>query len=560
MDAGLNQNALPGLVRATLNRRHIVAVTILSPNSWLRPLAAAIVIGACPLAGPAMAQDATPALLPAPVAPVPPLFDAAAIDKALGELDGIVEDAMTRTGVPGIAVGVVYKDQVVYAKGFGVREIDKPGAIDADTVFMLASVSKPIASTIVAKLVGDGLIGWHDPVIEHNPDFALSDPYVTKNATFVDLLSHRSGLRTGAGDLLEDLGFDRDYILAHLDQQPLDPFRATYHYSNFGYTEGGIAAAVATGMSWEDLADKVLFGPAAMTTASYRHSDFLAHEDRARIHAHLPDGSWAARYDRQPDAEAPAGGASASLNDMMRFVRLQLGNGMLDQVRLIDEQALVSPRVPQVIPHEPPSDAFRGSFYGLGWNVSYDDEGRARVGHSGAFSLGTATNVMMLPGEDLGIVVLTNAGPIGVAEAIGAAFVDVAQNGRQTVEWVSFIGAVFEQMSAAEAPAVDYADVPAGPAPARPLDTYAGTYQNSYYGPLTVTAAGDSLSMTLGPEAAPTTFALSHFDGDSFSFETIGENANGLAGALFTIEGGGPAANVVLDFYDVNGLGTFTRE
>ena len=87
----------------------------------------------------------------------------------------------------------------------------------------------------------------------HNPAFALNDPYVTEHAMIADLLSHRSGLRTGSGDLLEDLGFDRDYILSHLDQQPLDPFRSTYHYSNFGYTAGGIAAALAAGKAGKTL-------------------------------------------------------------------------------------------------------------------------------------------------------------------------------------------------------------------------------------------------------------------------------------------------------------------
>jgi CubicO group peptidase (beta-lactamase class C family) len=102
---------------------------------------------------------------------------------------------MARTGVPGVAVGVVYKDKVIYAKGFGVREVGKPGAIDPDTVFMLASVSKPIASTVVAKLVGNGVVRWDDPAKRHNPAFALRDPYVTENATIADLLSHRSGLK-----------------------------------------------------------------------------------------------------------------------------------------------------------------------------------------------------------------------------------------------------------------------------------------------------------------------------------------------------------------------------
>ena len=504
-------------------------------------------------------------LLKAPVAPVPALFDEAAIDDALSALDGVVDEAMARTGVPGIAVGVVYQDESVYAKGFGVREVGKPEAISPETVLLLASVSKPIASTVIATLVGEKALRWDDAARKHNPGFVLSDPYVTEHATIADLLSHRSGLHTGAGDLLEDLGFDQDYILSHIDQQPLDPFRSTWHYSNFGYTAGGIAAAIAANRSWEDLADEALFRPAGMTTASYRHADYLARENRARIHKRLPDGSWAALYDRDPDAEAPAGGASASLNDMLRFVRLQLGKGTLDGNSIVDgadafADALAATHVPQVISRPPETPSSRASFYGFGWNVSYDDQGRARVGHSGAFSLGTATTITFLPGENLGIVVLTNGEPIGVAEAVAEAFLDVAQNGRQTVDWISFMGGIFARMEADEAPAVDYTQVPVDRRPARSLAAYAGIFGNSYYGPLVVSQSGDGLAMTLGPDHAPTTFALKPFDGDTFSFETIGENANGLAGAIFTVDDDGKASRVVLDYYNKTGLGTFVRE
>jgi CubicO group peptidase (beta-lactamase class C family) len=507
---------------------------------------------------PTFAEDTK--LLEAPVSPVPPLFTQADIDKATAALDGIVESAMKRTGLPGLAVGIVYKDKVIYAEGFGVRELGKPGKIDPDTVFLLASVSKPIASTVVAKLVGDGVVAWEGSAKSYNPAFALSDPYVTENATIADLMSHRSGLRTSSGDLLEDLGFDRDYILSHIDQQPLDPFRVTYHYSNFGYTAGGIAAATAAGKSWEDLADEALFKPAGMTTASYRHADYLAHKDRAHIHARLKDGTWAAKFDRNADAEAPAGGGNGSLNDMLRFMRLQLGGGTLDGTEIVKADALVPPHVPQMISMPPRSPAARAGFYGFGWNVGYDDEGRARISHSGAFELGAATYVAFMPGEDLGIVVLTNGTPIGVAEAVGAAFLDVAQNGKQTVDWVGFLGGIFDQMRAAEAPEVDYAKVPASPKPAQDLSAYAGSYGNSYYGPLIVSADGGKLSMSMGPQGAPKTVALTHFDGDTFSFETIGENANGLAGAIFTIGDDGKAERVVLDYYDRTGLGTFVRE
>lgn len=509
---------------------------------------------------PGSAEDAAKPLLKAPVSPVPPLLTEADVTRAVAALDGIVADAMKRTGVPGIAVGVVHKDEVIYAKGFGVREAGKPGAIDPDTVFLLASVSKPIAATVVAKLVGDGTVGWTGTAKSYNPAFALKDPYVTENATIGDLLSHRSGLRTSSGDLLEDLGFDRDYVLSHIDQQPLDPFRSTYHYSNFGYTAGAIAAAAASGKGWEEIAEDALFKPAGMTSASYRHADYLANPDRARIHVRRKDGTWAAKFDRNPDAEAPAGGASASLNDVLRFLRLQLGDGTLDGKEIVKAGALAPSHVPQTISAPARSPEGRAGFYGYGWNVTYDDEGRARIGHSGAFELGTATYVAFMPGEDLGIAVLTNGQPIGVPEGIAAAFFDVAQNGKQTVDWIGFVGGIFEQMAAAEAPEVDYTQRPAAPNPARALESYAGTYGNSYYGPLTVTATEGALSMTLGPEAAPAEFALTHFDGDTFSFETIGENANGLAGAIFASGDDGKAQKVVLDFYDRTGLGTFVRE
>ncbi|HSU72132.1 MAG TPA: serine hydrolase [Micrococcaceae bacterium] len=524
----------------------------------------ALLTGCTPNASaPAPAAATSPApsgsLLPQPPSRVPPLLDRQKVDNALKQLDGQVQDAMDRTGVPGIAVAVVYKDQVLYSKGFGVREVGKPDKVDPDTVFMLASLSKPLASTVVAGVVGSKTIKWDDPVIKYNPDFSLKDPYVTRNATFADLLSHSSGLHTGAGDLLEDLGFDRDYILSHLSQQPLTPFRASYNYSNFGYTEGGQAAADAMRLPWEDLAQQILFGPLKMTETSYRHADYERAADKAVIHVPTGDKTWVAKYTRDADAEAPAGGASSSVRDMAQWLRLQLGNGKYDGQQIIDPDALLATHVPHSITGLPATPAGRARFYGLGWNVSTDDQGRVQLGHSGAFNLGAATSVAMLPGEDLGIVALTNGRPQGIPEAITAGFLDTAQHGAPTVDWLSFTAAQFRQIDQAEQPPVDYGKPPERPAPAQGEAAYTGTYANSYYGPLTVSAANGQLSMTMGPAAKPTAFKLTHFDGNTFSFETIGENANGLAGAIFTIGAGGTASSVRLDFYDQTGLGTFTR-
>jgi CubicO group peptidase (beta-lactamase class C family) len=516
---------------------------------------------ACAAAGSAVGAPGAASTLPAaPPSQVPPLLTQQQVHHAVASLDGLVTDAMERTGVPGVAVAVVYRDQVVYSQGFGVREVGKPEAVDAETVFQLASLSKPLASTVIAGVVGRGVIGWDDPVIASNPAFALHDPYVTEHATFADLLSHRSGLHTGAGDLLEDLGFDRDYILGHLDQQPLDPFRSSYNYSNFGFTEGGQAAADAMSASWEDLAQETLFEPLGMTETSYRHADYEKAANKALIHVPTGDKTWAARYTRDADAEAPAGGASSSVRDLAQWMRLQLGNGVYAGTEVIDPAALDVTHVPHSVSSPPATPDARTGFYGLGWNVSYDEQGRLQLGHSGAFNLGAATSVLMLPGEQLGIVALTNGRPEGIPEAVGAGFLDIAENGTPTVDWLTFTAGIFDQLDQADAPETDWSKPPAEPASGHTPGAYLGTYANPYYGPLTVTADGEDLSMSMGPPDRPTRFALSHYTGDTFTFESIGENANGLAGAIFTLDAGGTAASVRLDFYDRTGLGTFTRD
>jgi CubicO group peptidase (beta-lactamase class C family) len=510
--------------------------------------------------GPAqVAASASATLLPAPPGQIEPLLDRAKVDNALGQLDGMVRDAMESTGLPGMAVAVVYRDEVVYSKGFGVREVGKSGEIGPETVFQVASVSKPLASTVVAGLAGRQIINWTDTVVEHNKSFALKDDYVTRHASFADLLSHRSGLKTGSGDLLEDLGFDRAYILGHLNQEPLDTFRSSYNYSNFGFTEGGQAAADAMKMTWEDLADEILFRKLGMSASSYRHSDYERATNKAILHVPLGNKEWAAEYRRNADSEAPAGGASSSVRDLAQWLRLQLGNGSYEGKPVIDPAALQTTHVPHAVSGPASAPAARSRFYGLGWNVSYDDQARVQLGHSGAFNLGAATAVSMLPGEQLAIVALTNGRPQGIPEAICAGFLDTAQHGSPMVDWLTFTAGAFKQIDESEKSETDYTKAPSSPAPARANSAYTGTYDNPYYGQLVVLEESGKLAMRMGPSGSLTTFPLTHFDGDTFSFESIGENGNGLAGALFAEANGGSSPSVTLDFYDRTGLGTFTR-
>jgi CubicO group peptidase (beta-lactamase class C family) len=159
------------------------------------------------------------------------------------------------------------------------------------------------------------VVQWADPVVSHLPDFALSVPYATENVSYGDLFSHRSGLPDHAGDLLEDLGYDQQYVLHALRLLRLDPFRATYAYTNFGLTAAAVSAAAAAGMNWASAADAILFGPLGMSATSYRYSDFLAQTDRAAMHVRI-NGRWYQKYARDADPEAPAGGASSNVLQM----------------------------------------------------------------------------------------------------------------------------------------------------------------------------------------------------------------------------------------------------
>jgi CubicO group peptidase (beta-lactamase class C family) len=481
------------------------------------------------------------------------------VQAALPEFEKLVNDTMASTGLPGLAVAVVYRDQVVELKGYGVREVGKPDPVDPDTVFQLASISKPLSATVLAGLVGDKVITWDDRVADLDPSLVLSEPYVTANVTLRDMYAHRSGLPEYAGDLLEDMGYSREEILHRLRFMPLedDGFRAQYAYTNFGITAA--AAAKADGKVWEDLAKSRLYDPLGMTETSSRYEDYLAAADRAV--GHVKDGdTWVAKYQRDPSTESPAGGASSSVRDLAQFMRLQLGNGTVDGNPIIDEAALAETHIPEMVSNGPaPPATDRAGFYGLGWNVSYDGDGRARWSHSGAFGLGAATNVNLLPAEQLGVVVLTNGFPIGVAEALTQSFLDLATTGKVQRDWVTLYQGLFAQLlDHFHHQVADYSSPPAQPSPPLANSAYVGTYDNDFYGPIQIVDRDGSLVMSQGPK--PNEFPLRHWDRDTWLYDPIGESAPGTSGVTFKIGPTGTAVSVVVENLDVDHIGTFTRE
>jgi CubicO group peptidase (beta-lactamase class C family) len=478
--------------------------------------------------------------VPAPAETLPALTPAQ-VEGSAGQLDRIVADVMGQTGIPGVAVGVVFDDSTVITKGYGVRENGQDATVDDQTVFQMASLSKPVGSTAVAGLVGDGTIAWDDTITSHLAGFELSDTYVTENVTIADMYSHRSGLPGFAGNDLEAMGFDQATILDRLQYLPLDPFRATYAYANFGMTVGGLAAADAAGTTFPQMAQKVLFGPAGMTSTSASYTDFLARDDKALIHAKV-DGAYEAAFTREPDAQAPAGGVSSNVVDLSRWMRLQLADGKLDGNQIIDGAALDETHRPQMSsrPTGDPTEPIRE--YGLGWDLSQNEADPALVqwAHSGAFTQGAGTTVRLLPQLGLGVVVLTNAAPVGGAETIADAYIDTLLNGTTTKDWASLWTSRFAPITTPpEIP------VPANPVAAKADGAYTGTYANDYYGTVTITEKDGGLVMAWGPDDSRT-LALEHYDGDAFLYIDSPEIEGAKTPLAFQFTGGATASSLVL--------------
>jgi len=514
---------------------------LLSARSFVRRLAWLLpAIASAPM--PASAQTATTEQVTA----------------ALAQLEQLAEAAISDGSVPALAIGVVHDDKVVFLKGFGLREVGKPETVDADTVFQIASMSKPISATVVAALVGDGIVSWDAKISDLDPAFRLAAPYPTSELTVRDLFSHRSGLPGTAGDDLEEIGYDRAEILRRLRfVSPSSSFRAGYSYSNFGLTEGAVAAAMPTGKPWETIAEEKLYHPLGMASTSSRHADFLSRANRAALHVKA-DGAWAARVERQPDAQAPAGGVSSTVRDLAEWLRLELANGSHDGKQLISAAALDQTHVPLMTRGNNPVSGGQ-SFYGLGWNVEFGRHGLSR-GHAGAFSVGARSLVTLFPERQLGIVILANAFPTGVPEGLSDSFADLVFDGKVGKDWLKDWNAIYAGMfgPAVAAAQATYANPPAPATPARPSAAYAGRYANDFVGEAVVAAAADGLILKLGPDGAKS-YPLRHFDRDLFLSFPSPELPDMPSAVSFVIGPGGSASTITIEALDANGLGTLRR-
>lgn len=494
---------------------------------------------------------------------IPPEFSAlpirdGQIERALGELDKLAAALLKKTGIPGLAVAVVRDGRTVYAKGFGIRKAGSPETVDTDTVFQIASLSKPVTATMVARQVEAGAVAWNTPVVKHLPWFRLKDPFVTTHVTIGDLLSHRSGLPDHGGDDLEDLGFNQRQILERLRFLPLAPFRISYAYTNFGYTAAAEAVAAASGKDFATLSEDALFKPLGMKATSARFADFEKQANRAVNHVKV-GSAYEPKFQRRPDAQAPAGGVSSSVNDMARWLAMVAQGGKVDGRPFIDAKVLLPAMSAQSFSSPAATFTARPGFYGYGFNVGVTAAGRMSFSHSGGFDLGAATNFVILPSANIGIVVLTNAAPIGAPETLAAEFMDLVQFGKIEHEWFKLYSAAFAAMAEPIGSLVGKQ----GPEKRKPAITpaaYAGTYVSDYYGTAQVIRNGDELVLKLGPKGIE--YPLRHWDGNEFIFKPASENSpeGSISLANFKTPRNARFGELTIEYLDQEGLGTFQRK
>ena len=485
---------------------------------------------------------ALPAALPAqPPAPGTP---AAAGAASLAGLDAVVERARREFQVPGLAVAVVRGDSVVYARGFGVRALGRPDAVTPNTVFAIGSASKAFTAAVLGTLVDEGKVRWEDPVTRHLPGFEMADPYVTRELTVRDLLTHRSGL--ARGDIMWYAGpHDRDEIVRRARfLRPSWSFRSRFGYQNIMYVTAGQVAARAGGASWDDLVRRRLFEPMGMTQASTTVRGLEARADVATPHALVDDTVRTIAW-KNIDNAGPAGSINASALEMTRWVRFQLDSGRVGTKRVLQTPTFVATHQPQTV--VPLSPAARGanpfthlSTYALGWFVD-DYRGRELVHHGGNID-GMSAMVAMLPEERVGVVVLSNMNGSPITAVVRNAALDAAL-GVPAHDWVSAVGRQWREALAQGRQyerRLDSMRV-AGTRPSLPLARYAGAYRDSLFGEATVSLADGRLRFAFGEMAGE----LEHWHLDTFRAR-FAKRTLGRPLVTFTVDPDGRPAQLAI--------------
>lgn len=445
------------------------------------------------------------------------------------DLDTFIQQAMQRHQVPGCAVAVVHQGKIIKLQGYGIRRSGQNQAVDADTIFQIASCTKALTATLVCTLVKEEKIDLDQPAVRSLPELQLNEPYATAHVTMRDFLAHRSGLPAFGGDLMEKMRLSRPEILKRVRYLPLsNGFREKAGYSNVGIFLAGMIAARVGGASWEDLMRQRVFLPLGMARSAFLSGKLPAQENIA--FPHFPGGKVLDFYEDH-QALGPAGGVTSTVRDLSQWVLMLLAQGQHQG------QAFLTPKIVQEMFHpvmveEPgiaetaPIDENSGFAYGLVWGIFHYNG--YKVLEKGGARAGMRSVVVLVPEKQLGVVVLSNLNGTILPEVIRARVLqDYLGNPRYDLQ--KSLWERQQQINAFFHRASDRPQINPDIRPSRPLEAYLGVYDQPLYGPIQVSRAENGLRWEAGPAhfggpllpAGYNSFLLSYPEGVNMIPETV---------------------------------------
>ena len=472
------------------------------------PLVASFLLALClPFA---IAQAPAAATLAPAAATLAPVAQQAPTGLTKEQLDAIAARAFEVFRPKGMALAVVKDDALLTEIAFGERKDGQPAT--PRSLFNIASCSKAFTAALVAQQVSAGKLRWNDRVVDHVPEFRMQDPWITARMTVADLLSHRCGLVTFAGDLL---WYGSDYtdaeVLARIEKLPIkQSFREEFGYQNLMYMVAGIVLERTTGRSWEQLVEEQLMQPLGMSDT--RASVQRLPEGAERAFPHI-DGAMV--EDHAFVACKPAASIYSSVHDLSHWIRALLASGTLGETKVLEPAELAEMWHPRVSIRRGPADPLNFMGYGLGWFVSYE-RGRKVIEHDGGMP-GFLSKVSLVPAEHLGFVVLNNSNDGVLNEAIKQA-IYAALDGKDPFAQIERLGKINERITARTKQEIARREAQrvADTAPTLPLKAYVGRYVDATYGPAEVTLDGETLKVELIPSKRRLFGPMAHWHHDVF--------------------------------------------
>ena len=430
-------------------------------------------------------------------------FATRAAGQPLADFDAYVQLAVAEWEVTGLAVAVVKDGEVLFAKGYGIRELGSAAKVDEHTLFAIRSTTKAMTAAAIGMLVDEGKLDWDDPVTDHLPDFRLYDPFVTREITVRDLLTHRAGLPNadflwyGQDSEAADILFRMRYV------EPETSLRSSFTYQNIMYAAAGEVVAELSGMSWDAFIQKRIFEPLDMNGSIATAATLDAQPNVALPHYRV-DGATRVIENASVDAVAPAGSVWSSVSDMAQWMRFLLEGTTPDGTELLSKETLEELFTPQTLvdPDEfYPTQAVTNPHwmtYGLGW-FQQDYDGRAVDFHTGSID-GMVAIHGLIRDERLGVYVLGNLDHAEIRHALMYHVFDRFGEGSNR-DWSAELKTLYDELSRQAERRRSEAEKTrvGGTAPTLALDRYTGTFADELYGAVQITIDGDGLRLFYGP-------------------------------------------------------------